>query len=223
MSMQPRHRRRRVARMQRGEHEVTRERRLHRDVRRLEVADLAHHDDVGVLAQEGSQRGGEGEADVVTRLHLVHAEERELDRVLHRADVDAWRVELGERGIEGRGLAAAGGTRHQHQAARACDGRTQLVQRARLEAEAPEVALEVAPVQDAQDELLAERRGEHGDPHVGLLTLRRPEAHAPVLRQPALGDVELREHLQARRDGAVEGQWRVHHLAQHAVDAEADA
>ena len=57
------------------------------DLRGLEVADLADHDDVGVLAQEAAQRGGEVQADVVVHLHLVDAGEVELDRVLGGADV----------------------------------------------------------------------------------------------------------------------------------------
>jgi hypothetical protein len=44
----------RVVRVQRREHEVTRLRRLDRDLGGLEVANFADHDDVRVLAQERS-------------------------------------------------------------------------------------------------------------------------------------------------------------------------
>jgi hypothetical protein len=43
---------RRVVGVQRRQHQVPGQRRLDRDLRRLEVADLADQDDVGVLAQE---------------------------------------------------------------------------------------------------------------------------------------------------------------------------
>ena len=56
---------RRVVGVQRGEHQVAGERRLDRDFRGLEVADFADQDDVRVLAQEGAQRRGEVEADVL--------------------------------------------------------------------------------------------------------------------------------------------------------------
>ena len=49
----------RVVGVQRREHQVAGERGLDGDLGGLEVADLADHDDVGVLAQEGAQRGGE--------------------------------------------------------------------------------------------------------------------------------------------------------------------
>ena len=69
------------------QHEVAGERGLDGDLGGLEVADLADHDDVGVLAQEGAQRGGEVEPDVLVDLHLVDADEVVLDRILGGGDV----------------------------------------------------------------------------------------------------------------------------------------
>ena len=51
-----------VVAVQRGEHEVTGERRLHGDAGGLGVSDLTDEDHVGVLAQERLEAGGEGEA-----------------------------------------------------------------------------------------------------------------------------------------------------------------
>ncbi len=47
---------RRVVRVQRRQHQVPGERRLQRDVGRLDVPDLADHDHVRVLPQEAAQR-----------------------------------------------------------------------------------------------------------------------------------------------------------------------
>ena len=52
MSFEPRDRARRVVRVQRAEHQVTRERRLHGDLGRFQIANLAHQDLVRVLPQE---------------------------------------------------------------------------------------------------------------------------------------------------------------------------
>ena len=62
-----------VVRVDRGEHEVTGERRVDRDLGRLLVADLADHDDVRILAEEGAERAREGEPDLRVDVHLVDA------------------------------------------------------------------------------------------------------------------------------------------------------
>ena len=51
---------RRVVGVQRREDQVAGERRLDRHLGGLQVADLAHHDDVGILAHQRTQAGGEG-------------------------------------------------------------------------------------------------------------------------------------------------------------------
>jgi hypothetical protein len=79
---------RRVVGVQRREQEVAGERRLDGDPARLDVPDLTHHDDVGVLAQERLQRGGERHPDLVADLDLVDPVEVVLHRVLRRHDVD---------------------------------------------------------------------------------------------------------------------------------------
>ena len=84
----------RVVRVERREHQVARERRLDRDLRRLEVADLADHEDVRVLPEEGAQRHREVEPDLVVHLHLVDAVQVVLDRILGGADVVRDLVEL---------------------------------------------------------------------------------------------------------------------------------
>ncbi len=79
---------------------MARKSRLDRDLGGLEVADLTDHDDVGVLAQEGPECGGEVEADPFVHLHLVDPGQVELDGVFGGGEVLARLVELGERGVE---------------------------------------------------------------------------------------------------------------------------
>jgi hypothetical protein len=52
------------------EHQVARERRVHGDLGGLLVADLAHHDHVRVLPEEGAEARREGEPDLGVHLHL---------------------------------------------------------------------------------------------------------------------------------------------------------
>ena len=69
--VQARERRRCVVRVQRREHEVAGQCRLDRDARRLAVADLADHHDVGVGTQDRPQRVREREPGARVDLHLV--------------------------------------------------------------------------------------------------------------------------------------------------------
>ena len=113
---QPRDGARRVVRVQRGEHQVAGERGLDRDLRGLVVADLADHDHVRVLAQDGAQRLGEGEVDLRVHLRLADAGQLVLDRVLHRQHVGGGGIDAGHRRVQRRRLARAGGAGDEHDA-----------------------------------------------------------------------------------------------------------
>ncbi len=61
--------------MEGGQDEVPREGGLDRDLRRLGVPDLPHHDDVGVLPEDRPQSAGEREVDLRVDLDLPDAVE----------------------------------------------------------------------------------------------------------------------------------------------------
>src|SRR5688572_12566454 len=73
------------------------------------VADLADHDLVRVVAQDGAQPAREGEALLLVHRDLQHAGELVLDRVLDGDDLVLPAVDLADRGVQRSGLAAAGG------------------------------------------------------------------------------------------------------------------
>src|SRR5690242_1537010 len=91
---------RRVVGVQRGEHHVAGLRSLDADLGRFQVADLADHDHVRVLAQERAQGGGEGHAALDVLLDLVDALDADFDRVFHGRDVALGGVENIERGVQ---------------------------------------------------------------------------------------------------------------------------
>ena len=125
----------RVVGVQRREHQVAGEGRLHGVLGRLGVADLADHDDVRVLAQHGAQRAGEGDVDLRPDRDLVEVLVDHLDRVLDRDDVDLGLRQVLEHGVERRGLAAAGRAGDQDDAGGARDEVVELGQVVRREAE----------------------------------------------------------------------------------------
>ena len=108
-------------RVQRRHHEVAGQRRLHGDLRGLEVADFADHHHVRVLAQDGAQSARERHLDARVDLRLADAVDVVLDRVLDRHDVARAVVDAIERGIQRRGLARAGRTGDEQDAVRLVD------------------------------------------------------------------------------------------------------
>ena len=76
-------------------------------------------------------------------------------------------------------------------------------------------------VEDAQHDALAVQRRQGRDAQVDLLA-HHPQLDAAVLRQAALGDVELGHDLDARDDRGLQPARRRLDVVEHAVDAVAD-
>ena len=105
------------------------------DVGRFQIADFAHHDNVGILAQKGAQGRSKGEPLFVVDVYLVDAGQVDLSRVFRGGDVHVFRVENIQAGIEGNGFARAGGAGDQHHAVGAVDGFQQQFFLKRLKAQ----------------------------------------------------------------------------------------
>src|SRR3989475_472193 len=91
-----------------GEDQVAGERRLDGDLRRLQVADLADHDHVRVLAEEAAQAVRERQFDLRVHRGLRDSLQLVLDRILDGHDVEVGPVDLAQRRVERGGLAGAG-------------------------------------------------------------------------------------------------------------------
>ena len=70
------------------QHQMTGQGRLHRHFRGGQIANLADHDDVGILAQQGANALGEAQVDGRLYLHLIEFGDDHFDRILDGADVD---------------------------------------------------------------------------------------------------------------------------------------
>ena len=208
---------RRVVRVHGREHEVAGERGLHGDLRGLEVADLADHDHVRVLAHDRAQRVREREVDLRLHLDLVDPGHLVLDRILDREDLHVRLVELVERRVERRRLARAGRPRDEEDAVGLLQRLEEAPERVVEEAQLGEVERHAALVEDPHHDALAVHRRHRRHAQVDLLALHA-QPDAPVLRQPPLGDVEVREDLDARDHGGREPARRRLDLVQHAVD-----
>ena len=209
----------RVVGMQGREHQVPGQARLHRDLRSLQVADLADHDHVRVLAQNGAQRARERQLDSRIHLGLADAIEVVFDRVLDGDDVGALGVELADRGVERGRLSGAGRAGDEDDSMRLFDELAQGSERRIRHAEAGEVEPSGLLVEQPQHHALAVSRRQDRDAHVDRAS-GESQRDAPVLRLAFLGDVQARHDLDARNDHAVRHLRRLENVAQHPVPAE---
>ena len=207
-----------------GEDDVAGEGGFGGDLGGLQVADFADEDDVGILAKEGAKDGRELEVDVGVDLRLSDAIEADFDGVFDGGDVDVGVIDLVERGVEGGGLAGAGGAGDEDDAVGVADETAQrledvlrdhhLVQR--------EHGALAGHGEDADDRLFAVLGGDGGEAEVGGLGADGG-GEASVLGESGFGDVEVGNDLEARDDGAVKLPGVGDDLAEVAVDAEAHA
>ena len=93
--------------------------------------------------------------------------------------------------------------------------------RSGVHADGVQVELDDRAVEHPHDDALAEHGGQHGDAQVDGVAADG-QLDAAVLRQAALGDVEVGHDLDARGDGEGQVPRRRHHLVQHAVGLDAD-
>src|SRR5437870_2920581 len=205
-----------------GEDEVAGEGGADADLGGFEVAGFADEDDVGVLAEEGAEGGGEGAADFVVDLDLVDALEVVLDGVLGGHDVDVGGVDGMDGGVEGGGLARAGGAGDEDHAVGGADRLFEVLEGIGVEAELGEVELEGVFIEQAHDGFLPVDGGEGGDAEVDLVGVVA-ELDAAVLGEAAFGDVEVGHDLDAGDEGGLEALGGDHDLVEDAVHPEADA
>ena len=173
-----------------AQHLVAGERRFDGDLRGFLVADFADHDDVRVLPQNGTQGVGERQADFLLGRHLIDARDLKFHRVFHRDDVVFGIVEFVQRGIKRGGLAGAGGAGNQDQTVRRVHGGFEPAEGVLIQAEFVQACREVGFVQDTQHAFLAMDRWHERDAQIDVASAD-PDAHAAVLWQTALGDVQV--------------------------------
>src|SRR5206468_7469795 len=79
----------------------------------------------------------------------------------------------------------------------------------------------LALVEDSHDDLFAVHRRQRRDAEVDAAATHL-HADAAVLRDAALGDVDVGHDLQTADDARLDAAGRAHHFVEHAVDAETD-
>ena len=202
---------------------MARHRRLHGDLRRLLVADLADEDHVGILPERRAENLGEGQLGGDVDRGLRDPLEPVFDRVLDRDDVLGIDVDLGERGVERRRLPRSGRPADDEHAVRLLDDLAELGDDRILHPDRAEAPLHdpTVGVEEPQRHLLAEVRRGRGGTDVETPVFHE-DGERPVLWATLLGDVHVAEHLHRREDRLplVGGKGR--DVLEDAVDAAAD-
>ena len=191
------------------------------DFGRFEVADLADHDDVGVLAQEGAQHLRERVSDLVVDRHLHDAVHVVFDRFLGGEQLRIDRVDAAQHGVERRRLAGARRAGHDDDAVRLLDVHRDLLVDVFRKAHVLKVERRGALVEDTHHDGFAVGRRQTAHAQVDGVA-GHGDRDAAVLRDAALGDVEVRHDLDARDDGGGHRDVRRLHLVEGAVHAVAD-
>src|SRR5258708_29825856 len=80
---------------------------LHDNFRGLFIANLAHHDDIGILAEYGPEAAHKCQARLGIDMHLVYAWEHILDGIFYRDDIDRSLAQFVEQSAKRPALAGA--------------------------------------------------------------------------------------------------------------------
>src|SRR5690606_6352309 len=164
---------------------------------------------------------GEAHVDARIDLRLLDAVEVVRDRVLDGKDVRGVRIEPPERRVERGRLARTGRPGNQHDAMRLVYQLVEGDQGAGAHAELAEVEPPGLLVEQSQDRALAVTGGQGRYADVDWAATDA-QGDTAILRQALLGDVELRHDLDPGDQRCVQLAPRPHHVAQGAVDPEAD-
>ena len=191
----------RIVGMDRGEYQVAGESGLNRYLRRLRVPNLAHHDLVRIVPEDGPQAARECEPLFFVDRDLHHPRQLIFHRIFDRDHLLVQRINLTDRGIQRRGLPTAGRPRDENHAVRLGDGATKALQITRIKAQPIEPQVSDArgdrfPVQNPDHHRLAEHARQDRYPEVHRLAVNA-QPKSPVLWDSPLCDVQFRHHLQA--------------------------
>src|SRR5262249_50463335 len=147
--------------------------------------------------QQCPQYFGKGEPDLWPYRYLVDAVELVFDRILDREYFLLSRIEPGQAGVERRRLAASRRAGDQDDPLRPVKQREVALKGVHAKAKSRKILGEARPVENAQRHRFAMQRRYGSDTEI-VVFAAYGDADTPVLRQAALGNVELCHDLYAR-------------------------
>ena len=202
--------RRTVVGMEGGKDQVAGHRRLDGDFRSFDVADLADHDDVWILAQKGLQGGSKGHPHLLVDVDLVDPLEVELHRILSGENFDILTVHRVQSGIEGNCLARPGRSGNQQQPLGSLETSPQHRKGLLGKAQLGQVDIQRGLIENPQDHRLTIEGRQRGDPKINRSIAPHPHLDPAILGDPTLGNVQAGKNFQPGDQGVLDGQRQVH-------------
>src|SRR6267154_2395677 len=207
-----------------GKDQMAGERGLNGNLSGFLVANFADHDLVGIVAQDGTQAAREGQTLFFVDGNLRDASKLVLDGIFNGDDLVFVGFDFIYGGVQSGGLAGAGWSGNQHHAVGLADVTTEATgffggETDYVEVEALKFFRKSFLVQHAQHGIFAVACGHDGDAQIDEATFVF-HAETAVLGNAALGDVQIAEDFNARKDGGMPFLGdRLHGVLQNAVDA----
>src|SRR5260370_41765402 len=193
-----------VVSVYRSENQVAGERRLYGDLRCLLIANLADHDLIWVVAQNGTQSAGKREALFLVHRNLGDAANLVLHRIFNRDDLVFVGLDFVQPSVQRSGFSAARGAGNQHHAIGLCDEHPEaldIVSAAthNIQHKIAQLLTHEFLVDHAQHSILAMNRGHNGNTKInGTPAVSHPKP--PVLGNAALRDIEFTHDLDTGND-----------------------
>jgi hypothetical protein len=188
----------------------------------FQVADLADHDDVRILAQHRAESAGVGAAGAVVDVDLVDALDIHLDGILDGDDVHLVRVEVREGRVERGSLTGAGRAGDEDHSLLGAQQPLEVLERVRVQAQATDLLKLALPPKKAENHDLAEVAGKGGGTQLQVFPLDRHHA-AAVLGLARLRRVHAAEDLHPGHHAGKQLTDQRRDVAHAAIDAVADS
>lgn len=191
------------------------------DLGGLGIADFADHDDIGILAEDGAEAGGEGEAAAGFDGDLGDAVELVLNGVFDGDDLLLGGIDALKDRVEGGGLSRAGGAGGEEEAVGFSDEGFEEARAGCVETEFLRFEQTIVPGEETEHDAFAVDGGHGADADVDTFAAVM-DLDMAILGKEPFGDVHVGHDLDAGDQGGMKVPGRGRLGLEDAIDAVAE-
>jgi hypothetical protein len=202
--------------MQGRQDEMPRQACLNGNLRSLDIADLANHDDIRILSKNGPQRLGKRQVRTRIDLNLPYSGKFVLDGILDCHYVQCLRIESSYRRIQRRRFAGSGRASDKDDPMRLMHKAINSLSDRKIHTKRPKIQLLRILVQQAKHHPLAMIRRNRRHSNI-YRSPRNPDSDSAILRHSPFRYVEIRHNLDAGNHRGMKRPAGSNDVAQRAV------